>query len=153
MTGRTDSIAFAPGRIGNLNIKNHFVRLATFEDAATPQGEVTDDLVDLYRDLAKGGIGLIITRIACVYAKAVVPRQMRIDDYRYIERPQRKQNVARDYGARIAFVDYNGGEAFDAYKHDPPTTEADEIEFVKSVAPRIVEGIEQLEAYVKIITS
>ena len=58
-----------------------------------------------------------------------------------------------DYGARIAFVDYDGREAFDAYKNDPPTTEADEIEFAKRVAPRIGGGIEQLEAYVKMITS
>jgi aspartate aminotransferase len=58
-----------------------------------------------------------------------------------------------DYGARIAFVDYDGKAAFDAYKDDPPSIEADEIEFVKKVAPRIVEGIGQLEAYVDDIIS
>jgi aspartate aminotransferase len=58
-----------------------------------------------------------------------------------------------DYGARIAFVDYDGNAAFDAYKNDLPATEADEIAFAKKVAPRIVEGIEQLNAYVGTITS
>ncbi len=57
-----------------------------------------------------------------------------------------------DYGARIAFVDYNGKEAFEEYKNNPPKTAADEIEFVKQVAPRIVKGIKQLRSYVEEIT-
>jgi len=58
-----------------------------------------------------------------------------------------------DYGARIAFVDYDGGAAIDAYKNGPPDTEAEEIEFVKKVAPRILGGIEQLTAYVDALLS
>jgi len=58
-----------------------------------------------------------------------------------------------DYGARIAFVDYDGKEAFEAYKSTPPKTEADEIEFVKRVAPKIVEGIDQLRSYVDVISA
>jgi len=73
MVTRNDSIVFTPARIGQLNIKNRLIRSATYENAATKEGEVSDFLVDLYRTLAKGGVGLIITSVATVYSKA---RQM-----------------------------------------------------------------------------
>jgi hypothetical protein len=60
---RMHSIAFTPAPIGQLEVKNRLVRLATYESAATRQGEVSDFLVDLYRTLSKGGVGLIITGI------------------------------------------------------------------------------------------
>lgn len=50
-----------PNKIGSLEIKNRFVRSATFEGMATEDGYVTDKHVTLYEDLAKGGAGLIIT--------------------------------------------------------------------------------------------
>jgi 2,4-dienoyl-CoA reductase-like NADH-dependent reductase (Old Yellow Enzyme family) len=52
---------FSPGKIGRLEIPNRFVRSATFEGMAKENGEVTDDVLKLYRNLAKGGIGLIVT--------------------------------------------------------------------------------------------
>jgi 2,4-dienoyl-CoA reductase-like NADH-dependent reductase (Old Yellow Enzyme family) len=78
---RTESIVFSPGRIGTLEIKNRLIRSATFENAATSQGGVSDSLVDLYRSLAKGGVGLIITGVIGVYPKALAPHGlMRVDD-------------------------------------------------------------------------
>lgn len=73
MSDRKDSIVFTSGRIGELEIKNRLVRSATHAGAATHKGEVSDFLVDLYRALAKGGVGLIITGVAGVYAKALAP--------------------------------------------------------------------------------
>ena len=66
MSIRKDSIVFKPARVGNLEIKNRLVRSATYENAATSKGEVSDFLVDLYRTLAKGGVGLIISSVAGV---------------------------------------------------------------------------------------
>ena len=54
------SILFESAHLGQLEIKNRFVRSATYESMATERGEVTDDLVRLYRGLAKGEVGLII---------------------------------------------------------------------------------------------
>ena len=73
MVTRKDSIVFTPARIGQLEIKNRLVRSATYERAATSKGEVSDFLVDLYRTLAKGGVGLIITGVAGIYSKALAP--------------------------------------------------------------------------------
>lgn len=44
-----------------LNLKNRFVRSATWEGMCDADGKVTPQLIEFYRDLAKGGIGLIIS--------------------------------------------------------------------------------------------
>ena len=50
-----------PGRIGSLMLPNRLVRAATSETMATPKGVVVDSYVELYRRLAEGGAGLILT--------------------------------------------------------------------------------------------
>ena len=52
---------FAPFRIGDLEIKNRFMRSATWDATADVSGAVTDASTELYRVLGKGHIGLIIT--------------------------------------------------------------------------------------------
>ena len=86
MTSRKDSVVFRPGRIGPLELKNRIVRSATYENAATGEGRVTDALLSMYRGLAQGGAGLIITGATAVYAKAHYPHlQMSIYDDSFIE--------------------------------------------------------------------
>lgn len=58
-----------------------------------------------------------------------------------------------DFGARIAFVDYNGKQAYEAYRANPPKTHSEEIGFVNQNAPRMVNGIEALKDYVAFIKS
>ena len=57
---------FDPVKIGKLELANRLVRSATAERMAGPRGECTPDMVDLYRTLAKGGTGLLITGHAFV---------------------------------------------------------------------------------------
>jgi len=79
-TSKKNSWVFSPGRIGRLELKNRLVRSATYENAATEHGEVTDTLVEIYRKLGLGGVGLIITGITSVMTKAHSPhRSMLID--------------------------------------------------------------------------
>ena len=52
---------FEPGRIGQLTIKNRFVRSATSESMSRANGTITEDYTNLYLDIAKGGAGLIFT--------------------------------------------------------------------------------------------
>ncbi len=55
-----------PKKIGPIEIKNRFVRSATFEGMATEDGYVTEKHLELYKNLAQGGVGLIITGYAYV---------------------------------------------------------------------------------------
>jgi 2,4-dienoyl-CoA reductase-like NADH-dependent reductase (Old Yellow Enzyme family) len=54
-------VLFEPFRIGPLEVKNRFVRSATFECRGDGLGGVTDKAVAYYRALGRGGIGTIIT--------------------------------------------------------------------------------------------
>ena len=55
------SILFKPIKVGNLEIKNRFACSATYESMAQETGEVTEKIINRYRNLAKGDVGLIIT--------------------------------------------------------------------------------------------
>lgn len=88
MTSRDNSIVFQSGTIGSLKLKNRLVRSATFESAATltgDTGQVTDAMLEIHRNLAKGGVGLIIMGIVGVYSKCIGHGQMRLDDDKYIK--------------------------------------------------------------------
>jgi len=56
-----------------------------------------------------------------------------------------------DYGARIAFVDYDGKKTFDNYKQNPPRSNSDELEFVKQNAPMMVKSVNALKEWVSYI--
>ena len=61
---------FRPGKIGNVQIKNKIVRSATYERRAMKYGIVSEKLIEIYRELAKGGTGLIITGAIGIDPKA-----------------------------------------------------------------------------------
>lgn len=99
MEKRAKSKAFMAGGIGPVSIKNRLVRAATFEQGATDKGEVTDFLVELYRALAKGGVGLIITGHAAVHPRGYGnPRMMRITDDTYLPGVSRIAKAVHEIG-------------------------------------------------------
>ena len=55
------NLLFKPGQIGTLGLPNRLVRSATAERLADAQGRPLPQLKLLYRALAQGGVGLIIT--------------------------------------------------------------------------------------------
>jgi len=57
---------FSPGRIGKVQIKNRIIRSATFTNMASEQGTPTEEQIEFYSTLAKGGTGLIITEITSI---------------------------------------------------------------------------------------
>ncbi|MFC1884415.1 NADH:flavin oxidoreductase [Thermodesulfobacteriota bacterium] len=59
-------ILFDKTRINNLELKNRFVRSATWEGMATVKGEVTDQLIHKMAELAQNDVGLIISGHAYV---------------------------------------------------------------------------------------
>jgi 2,4-dienoyl-CoA reductase-like NADH-dependent reductase (Old Yellow Enzyme family) len=62
------SVSFSPMNIGNTQVKNRFVRSATYECMAKESGEITDELVNLYRHLARGEVGLLITGYTFIHS-------------------------------------------------------------------------------------
>jgi 2,4-dienoyl-CoA reductase-like NADH-dependent reductase (Old Yellow Enzyme family) len=82
---------FSPGRISDLPIKNRLIRAATYEGGMTEEGEVTPEILNLYSNLANGGVGAIITghmtvrlegkagdRQTCIYDDSFIPEIAKI---------------------------------------------------------------------------
>jgi 2,4-dienoyl-CoA reductase-like NADH-dependent reductase (Old Yellow Enzyme family) len=59
--GRQEYKIFSKGHIGNLLLPNRLVRSATWDPSILSSRRMTDEVVDLYRELAAGGVGMIIT--------------------------------------------------------------------------------------------
>jgi 2,4-dienoyl-CoA reductase-like NADH-dependent reductase (Old Yellow Enzyme family) len=80
------SILFTPVRIGSVTVPDRFVRSATHDFMADDEGFVTDAHIELYRRLAEGEVGLIITGHAHVQPSGKAsPKQMAVFDDRFIE--------------------------------------------------------------------
>lgn len=48
---------FAPARLGPITLRNRVIKSATFE-GRTPDGLVTDDLIDFHVEVGRGGVGM-----------------------------------------------------------------------------------------------
>ena len=57
---------FEPVKLAHLEMKNRLVRSATWEGIAKPDGSVTEAAYEIYEELAKGGVGAIITGFTSV---------------------------------------------------------------------------------------
>ncbi len=83
--GRHDYQIFSQGMIGKMPVKNRLVRSATMINAAS-NGETTNVYIDIHRELAKGGVGLIISGFMLpTKDDAINPSQIHIYDDRHIQ--------------------------------------------------------------------
>jgi 2,4-dienoyl-CoA reductase-like NADH-dependent reductase (Old Yellow Enzyme family) len=101
---------FDPITIDGLQIRNRFMRSATWDHTATEDGEVTDASVGLFEGLARGGVGLIVTGYAYVseQGKAASGQYGAAED-RHIKGLRRLVGVAHDHGAKIALQIVHAG--------------------------------------------
>lgn len=101
---------FKPITINGMEIPNRFVRSATNEHLVDNEGYVTDRLGDMYEELAKGGVGLIITGYAYVRSDGKSSsKQAAIYDEKFI--PAYKKIVKRvhNYKTKLALQIAHGG--------------------------------------------
>src|SRR6266566_4144264 len=56
-----ESALFRPGRIGAVETTNRIVRAGTSETASDDGGEITDELLEIYENLARNRVGLILS--------------------------------------------------------------------------------------------
>ena len=71
---------FEPWEIRSIKLKNRIIRSATWL-AGCPQGDVNDDLIARYVEMAQGGCGLIITGFAYIAPEgAMLPGMIGVED-------------------------------------------------------------------------
>lgn len=94
---------FEPVTINGMRLANRFVRSATYEALATEEGFVTDSLVVLYDELARGDIGLIVVGYSFVQPNGKgAPGMLGICSDDHIAGLSRLTMAAHEHGAKIA---------------------------------------------------
>lgn len=97
-----NSILFTPIFIGPVKINNRFVRSATHDFLAEEDGSISERQIELYRNLSRGGVGLIITGHAYVHPTGKAsPRQIAVDDDRFIPGLRRLAAAVHESPAKI----------------------------------------------------
>ncbi|KGK86758.1 NADH:flavin oxidoreductase [Clostridium sp. HMP27] len=96
--------------IKNMKLKNRFFKAAVWEELATEDGHMTEELFKVYEEIAKGGVGTIFTGYAYVEKNEQPnPRMMGIYDDSFIPEYKKLTNMAHSYQANIIMQIVYGG--------------------------------------------
>lgn len=93
---------FSPFEIKGIKMPNRVVRSATYEKMADEDGFVTEQLINLYVTLARGGAGLIITGNALVHITGrSAPKMICIHNDFYIEGLKKLTQAVHKNGGKV----------------------------------------------------
>ena len=103
---------FEETKINGMTMRNRLIRSATWEGMCDQDGRPGEKLITLYRDLARGGIGLIITSYAYVRTDGKsLPGQMGIYNDAFADSFKLMAKAVHDAGGKIAVqVVHCGGQ-------------------------------------------
>ncbi len=105
---------FEPASIGTLTVPNRFVRSATAERLSDDRGRPRPELATMYRALAEGGVGLIITGHAYVHPGGRCHAEMSgIYDDALVEDWRAVTAVVHEADGRIVMQINHGGRQCD----------------------------------------
>jgi len=102
---------FEPARLGTMELKNRLVMPPIATNYGSEEGFVTQRTIDYYQERAKGGVGLIIVEFTCVDSPVgrATPRQLLIDDDKFIPDLARLAEAIRQHGAKAALQIHHVG--------------------------------------------
>ena len=104
------NLLFTPMEINGMQLKNRLVRSATYEHMATEDGKATDQLINFYSKLAKGGVGLIILGATYVQDNGHgLPCQIGISNDDHIPGLKKLVDEIHDQDAKVALQLYHAG--------------------------------------------
>lgn len=101
---------FDKAQINSIELKNRFIRSAVWMKAAQDDGHMTDDIMKTYTDLAKGGVGLILTGYSHISDEEQPnPRMTGIYDDSFIDEYREMTKAVHEQGSKIAMQIVFGG--------------------------------------------
>jgi len=96
------SVLFKPFTIGSMEIRNRFVRSATTSYWSDEKGVVRPEIIDLYRRLAEGGVGLIVKGHMYVTEQGKAHRGMAgISSDAHLPMMRRLTDAVHEHGGKI----------------------------------------------------
>ena len=96
--------------IKDLEMKNRFIRSATWMDMAEENGHLNEQIMNMYEEVAKGGVGLIITGYTFISSdEQPNPRMTGIYDDSFIEEYKVLVDRVHKYDSKIALQIVLGG--------------------------------------------
>ena len=113
---------FETTNINGMNLQNRFVRSATWEGMANEDGSCNSKMVELMRNLAKGGVGLIITGHAHVLANGQAsPFQTGIYKDDHIPNLRHITDAVHDEGGKVVLqIAHAGCQALQRFTKTEP---------------------------------
>lgn len=99
---------FSPIQINQMQVKNRIVMTA-MHLGYTPEGEVTERLIEFYRRRAQGGVGLIIVGGCTIDEYAGMASMIGLSEDRFIPGLKRLVEAVHSEGAKIAAQLYQAG--------------------------------------------
>jgi 2,4-dienoyl-CoA reductase-like NADH-dependent reductase (Old Yellow Enzyme family) len=104
------SLLFTPAKIGMLELPNRLIRSATAERMADEDGRPLPQLAEMYRQLAAGGVGLIITGHMYVHPSGKChPEMTGIHNDALVPELAKLAEAAHSQGGKIAVQINHGG--------------------------------------------
>ena len=101
---------FETTQIRGMTMSNRFVRSATWEGMAADDGTCTPKLIELMKQFAEGGVGLIITGLAFVTREGrAAPWQIGVDGDTFLPGLMRMTEAVHRSGGKIALQVAHGG--------------------------------------------
>ena len=108
------SVLFEPMKIGKLELKNRFVRSATYFGLSGEDGLISRASVDLMKELTENEVGLIVTGYAYVLKNGqVVPDMNGIQDDGHIRSYRKMTKAVHERDGKIVMqIVHGGAEAY-----------------------------------------
>lgn len=102
---------FDKTKIGNIQMKNRFVRSSTWDKMADERGYVTEDLMQRYKELSSGGVALILSGITMVTEEKPYENVMSLENDSYIEGYKELTDMVHSHESKIvAQLAYGGSQ-------------------------------------------
>jgi len=130
---------FEKTNINGMELKNRLVRSATHEGMSDKDGFPTPALFKLYKRLAKGGVGLIITGYAYVSRDGISPlyRMQAIDRDELVNKYSELVDLAHENGSKIAMqIAHCGRQTLESVIGTQPIAPSAVLDTTTNVIPR-----------------
>jgi len=104
------SVLFEPAAIRGLVLRNRFVRSATYDGCAEKNGHVSQKQLKMFEELARGGVGLIVTGITYAHPSGQIsPVQNSLASDDCVPGFKKLVKTVHDGGAKIAVQLFHAG--------------------------------------------